>query len=217
MNNGFLKLLRTPTKATLILILFYSVGILGMTLSVTRPLFIQLIPFALLLSAFILVINHKSGFTTADLRVYFLIFLAGFLLEMLGIHTGIIFGDYTYGSGLGFKIAETPLLIGLNWLMLVYATASFFQAMKWEAIGVILGGATLMVLYDSVMEQIAPGMDMWSWSGNIIPLKNYLTWWLVAAAMHTLLVASRIRITNPMALPVVAIQFLFFIILYFVM
>lgn len=215
--NGLLKQLRTPAKATLLLIIFYSVGIVGMAITSTRPLFIRLIPFALLLSAFLLIVNHKGKFTSTHLRVYFLIFLAGFLLEMLGIHTGWIFGDYTYGSGLGFKIAETPLMIGLNWLMLVYVTASVFQSLKWNAVGVILGGATLMVIYDSIMEQIAPGMDMWSWSGDIIPLKNYLTWWLVAAAMHTLLAVTGIRIKNPLAPAVFAIQFLFFIILYFVM
>jgi putative membrane protein len=40
---------------------------------------------------------------------------------MLGVHTGILFGNYKYGNALGLKLNDVPILIGINWFIVVYA------------------------------------------------------------------------------------------------
>jgi len=43
-----------------------------------------------------------------------------------------------------------------------------------------------MVVYDLVLEleQCAPGLGMWYWSGDNVPVKNYLTWFILALLFH---------------------------------
>jgi putative membrane protein len=131
-------------------VIFYSVGIAGMLLPFSFPLFVKLIPVALLLSSVALVFFH-STFNTKTLAVFTFIYLIGFFVEVLGVNTGIIFGNYIYGEGLGTKVFNTPLIIGLNWLLLVYITASVLENKKLLVpIKIILGDA-MMLGYDMII------------------------------------------------------------------
>jgi putative membrane protein len=213
MNNSILSLLRTSRIATYILLIFYTVGIAGLALELTRPLFIRLTPFALLLSTFFLILHHKGEVSKKLIVVFSLIYSIGFFIEMIGVNTGVIFGEYTYGIGLGIQLWNTPLMIGLNWLLLIYMTASIFQATGWKSIYVVLAGSSLMLLYDLVLENIAPAIDMWSWAAVSVPLQNYIAWWIIAVIMHGLLAINKIKLSNSLSIPVFTIQFVFFLIL----
>jgi len=48
--------------------------------------------------------------------------IIGFLIEVIGVKTGYIFGRYYYGQSLGYHLLSVPLLIGLNWGVLLYST-----------------------------------------------------------------------------------------------
>lgn len=214
MMRAILNFLTNSRKATYLLIIFYLVGVAGIVFDMSRPLFIRLIPFALLLSAFLLIINHKG---TKHLRlavVLGVLYLAGFFVEVAGVNTGLIFGDYSYGAGLGLKLFNTPLIIGLNWVLLVYTSAAVLQSLRWKSPAVIIGSATMMLTYDLILEQVAPVMDMWTWSGTGVPVQNYIAWWFVAALMQWIVSANHLKFNNKLALPVLLIQFLFFTYLY---
>lgn len=199
----------------LFLIVFYLVGLAGFLIPDTRDLFIRLIPVALLLSAGILMAYHRPGFTKRQLILFGVVFVTSFLVEAAGVHTGKIFGIYRYGEGLGFQLLETPLIIGLNWLMLVYCTRVIVGMIAMPVVVRLLGAPLLMVLYDLVMEHVAPALDMWSWQGDVIPLRNYLFWYLLAFIFHLLFHIFRINYLNRMALPVFTVQLLFFVALLF--
>ena len=62
--------------------------------------------------------------------IFAFIFLAGFVVEMIGTNSGLIFGGYTYGPTLGLKVGETPVLMGLNWIMMIYLTATPVRKLK---------------------------------------------------------------------------------------
>ena len=49
----------------------------------------------------------------------------GFFVELLGVKTGLIFGNYHYGATFGAKWQDVPYLIGLNWAAMVFYTSSF--------------------------------------------------------------------------------------------
>ena len=197
------------------LILFYFVGINGFLLPATHSLFSTLTPFALLLSAAFLAVFHKPRYNLKLLTIFILIFVLSFFAEMIGVQTGLLFGQYTYGNGLGPKIWGTPVIIGLNWLMLVYCTRIIAGYIFNPPALIILFAALLMVAYDVILEKAAPLLNMWSWENGVVPLQNYVAWFAFALIFQMLLSRSRIRISNKLALPVFVIQALFFIILVF--
>ncbi|MCK3684136.1 carotenoid biosynthesis protein [Maribellus sp. YY47] len=191
---------------------FYTVGIIGLSMAATRPLFIGLTPLALLLSSFAVMLFHRDHRLKVWL-IFVLIYLLGLSVEMTGVQSGLIFGNYKYGNGLGWKVFETPLIIGLNWLLLVYAATSLSSRLKIARIFQVLIAAFILLAYDLILEQIAPKLDMWSWDNDIIPLQNYLAWFALAFAFSVLLVYSKTQVNNKLAPVVLLCQFLFFVVL----
>jgi len=195
------------------IIILYVVGIFGTAIPYTRDIFIILTPFILLISLFILINFHTSEAGIKIWLIFGAIFIASYLIEVAGVNTGSVFGTYSYGKGLGFKVMDTPLLIGLNWVLLVYCTAAVFDKFKVNNIIKISGASMLMVIYDIIMEQVAPHMDMWSFDGEIIPLRNYISWFALAIIFHSVVRLAGIRITNKFAPLVFYCQAGFFLVL----
>lgn len=194
-----------------IVVLFYVVGVIGFSLTLTHALFTKLTPLILLLSAVFLAYYDKTE-NRKNLSFYFLfVFIASFLVEMVGTNTGVLFGDYAYGRGLGIKLWRTPLLIGVNWVLLVYITSAVFAQKLQNGLYQIIFPTLLMVGYDIVMEQIAAKMDMWYWVNGSIPLQNYAMWGALAVVFHVLKHFFNIHIVNKMALPLFVVQVLFFL------
>jgi len=214
MNNIVLSP-KSLRAARIFLVIFYSVGVAGFSLPATHDLFQKLVPLNLLVSISLLFLFHES-WRLKHILVFAGIALAGFLLEMAGIHTGLVFGSYAYGDALGLKLFSTPLLIGANWLLLVYCIYVLLPKINGRWVYPFLGAA-LLVVFDVVMEPVAIATDMWSWQGGTIPLKNYVTWYIVAAIMLFVLQQFKIRYSNMLAGWLLAIQFLFFLILGFIL
>lgn len=195
------------------LVIFYLVGIVGFINPSTREFFSRLTPLALLLSAGFLIWFHQPKFNLKMLLAFSFIFIFSFLIEAIGVKTGVIFGEYIYGKGLGIKVLETPLLIGLNWLMLVYCTKIIAERIFENQTTMLFSAPFLMVVYDLILEQAAPLLGMWTWAGGKIPMQNYISWYLLAFLFHLLLQKTKIRFSNQLAAPVFVIQFMFFVVL----
>lgn len=193
-------------------VVFYLVGIAGMLLPFSFLLFVKLIPVALLLSSLALAFFHKN-FNSKTLLVFISIYIIGFFVEVAGVNTGLIFGNYIYGESLGIKLFNTPLIIGINWLLLVYITASVLELSKLTMLLKILFGAFLMLGYDLIIEQIAPILDMWTWQNNKVPVKNYVTWFILALVFHTAIQVFKINTKNKLAPVILVCQILFFLVL----
>ncbi len=192
------------------ILIFYCIGLLGFIIPFTNNFFKILIPFALITNFFILFYFHKSKQIKKDLIIFLLIFLGGLIIEIIGVNTKIIFGDYAYGAGLGLKILNTPIIIGVNWLFLAYTTTTIVDNIKTNSFFKIILASALMIIYDIVLEQIAPNLDMWSWKNNIIPLQNYIAWFVVAVIFNTLIKVFRVNTKNPLSLIIFCSQFVFF-------
>lgn len=195
---------------------FYIIGAIGFILPLTHPYFVWLTPFVLILNFLVLIIYHQSRFDQKTILIMGLIFLLGFVIEAIGVNTGIIFGHYRYGSALGLKLFDTPLLIGLNWLFLTYATAAILSPSALPGLLRIPVAALLMVGFDLILEKVAPSIDMWYWQQGKIPAQNYIAWFLIALIFQLILHFSKIKIRNKWALPLFAAQFLFFVALYLI-
>jgi putative membrane protein len=210
------QVLKNPLcLARIFLVIFFTVGVLGFSFQATHDLFQRLVPVNLLVSTILLFLFHQK-WEFRQILIFTGIALTGFMVEMIGIHTGLLFGSYSYGNALGLKLFSTPLLIGVNWLLLVYCIYAAFHGINREWYFPFFG-ATMLVIYDFVMEPVAIVTDMWSWQGGEIPLKNYITWYVVAAALLFTLQLFRVRYSNRLAGWLLAIQFLFFLILRFIL
>ncbi|MEX0980449.1 MAG: carotenoid biosynthesis protein [Bacteroidales bacterium] len=194
------------------LVIFYSVGVAGMIVPQTRELFKAMVPLNLLLNVMLLLIYHGR----LDIRFAWkalVIYSAGFIIEIAGVNTGLVFGTYVYGPTLGPKLFYTPLIIGINWLMLVYAslviTSRFIEKRYFR----VLVAAVLMVVYDFALEPAAIDLDMWDW-GGAVPMQNYLAW--LAISLVLVWFADRtgmVNRQNKIAAPLFFVQLGFFILL----
>ncbi len=196
---------------SLIIILFHLVGLYGFLNPGLHGLFIKLVPFHLLLMLVLLIISGYDG-SSGILFLAFRIILAGFLVEVAGVGTGLIFGSYTYGSTLGIKLWQTPLLIGVNWFLLVYTTGVFLSAYKLNRYLLALIGSIVLVGIDFLIEPVAVEYDYWSWSAGVIPLQNYVGWFFVSFIMFILFNSLKIK-KNSAANVLFVAQICFFIIL----
>jgi putative membrane protein len=200
-------------ETRLLLIIFFSVGVFGTATDASRDLFISLTPLALLLSMLIILAYHQPQQLLKEALVFISVFITGFIIEAAGVNTGRIFGSYSYGEGLGIKLFSTPLLIGINWVLLVYCSAVITERTALPDIIKILISSSIMVVYDLILEQAAPQMNMWSFEGGQVPLRNYFAWFLLAIIFHSLLKLAGIKLINRIAPFVLYTQALFFVIL----
>jgi bisanhydrobacterioruberin hydratase len=198
-------------KMSLLVFIIYAVGIAGMTIPVTTDIFVRLIPAVLILSLAASLAFHRQPWDLKTIALLSAIVLLGWFIEAAGVETGIIFGNYTYGTALGLKLLKTPLLIGLNWLLLIYGTAAIAEFLHLNNTGKILTASLLMVVYDLILEIAAPALGMWQFEGGTAPTRNYIAWFLVAALFHTILRVSGIKIINRVAPVIFVIQFIFFL------
>jgi len=198
------------------ILIFYTVAIIGFLIPFTKDLFISITPFAIILCAYLLAIYHET-YTKKDVFTFILVFVLGFFVEVIGVNTGLIFGIYNYGSALGLKLFNTPLLIGINWLFLTYTSISIAKSLKIKEGLIVFIAPLSMLVFDFILEQVAPNMDMWYWQNSIIPIKNYITWYLIGVCFVLLFKVFKIETKHPLAAILFTFQFVFFIFLTFLL
>ncbi len=116
--------------------------------------------------------------------------------ELLGTSTGFPFGNYSYLSGLGYKIAGlVPFTIPLSWFyvglsayLIARAGLSVSQNPTWKRqIGAVVVGAILFTCWDFALEPAMSQtiMPFWAWAtpGAFYgtPYQNYLGWFGTSA------------------------------------
>ncbi|TWR25057.1 carotenoid biosynthesis protein [Mucilaginibacter achroorhodeus] len=200
-----------PAKvAIIVIVLFHVVGLVGFAIPAFQPLFKQLVPYHLLLMLVVIVLSHKW----LDGKFLFFVLLIaalGFTAEWVGVHKHWLFGDYNYGKTLGFKLLDIPLLIGVNWFLLIYSAGVAMQhsRLRNPLVRIIIGAA-LLVLLDVLIEPVAIKFDYWSWETATIPLKNYGCWFGVSVLLLSLFESFGFKKQNFAALVLLITQFLFF-------
>lgn len=212
MNLTFLN--RNPQLIRAIIIIFYLVGIAGLSLEFSREIFRLLVPFTLLGSVILMLLMDESN-SGKLWYILGVIYVASFFIEMAGVNTGIVFGTYEYGRTLGFKVVGTPLMIGINWIILVYAIWQWVGKARMNGLLKILLASLAMVVYDFVLEPIAMILDMWDWEGGQIPVQNYIAWFVISFIFFSMFQVMGIKIRNKISTVLLLTQFGFFIVLNF--
>jgi putative membrane protein len=196
---------------SIIIVLFHLVGLYGFLTPAFEALFIKLVPYHLLLMLGLMI------FTVNDRSVNLIkfaigVYLAGFFIEVLGVNTGQVFGFYTYGTALGIKMWATPLLIGVNWLILVYCTGVFLETfnLKSQWLFSALGAGILLGL-DFLIEPVAIRFNYWSWFEGVIPIQNYLGWYIFSFFLFLFFSGLNFNKKNKAAVVLLFAQLCFFL------
>ena len=166
-----------------IIILFHLVGSVGLAIPSTKAYFLSLSSYNLLLS--FLVVLIAPGLKRLRFYLFILfVFLIGYGVEWIGVHTHYLFGIYSYGKNLGFKLSGIPLIIGINWVVLILVTHSISLKFLNHNIFTPVLAAIFMVGLDFLIEPVAIKSDYWSWFENHIPVFNYVCWFFISLIIH---------------------------------
>lgn len=192
-----------------VLTLAYLSGVVGLQLPSLATYFRPLSPVTLISSLVVLLLYH-TDWRPAFYFYLVLALLVGYFIEVLGVHTGLIFGNYAYGWGLGMQVFEVPPVIGINWLTLSYCFGSVCDRLAIPVYLKILLAATLMVVLDFFIEPVAVDLDFWTWFGQPVPWQNYLGWWIISLLLFSVWYLLPFRKENRLAKCLLALQFIFF-------
>lgn len=198
--------------AKVVLLIIHIVGIIGLSFPDLRPYFLSLTPVTLLVSVFSLFYFHRD-WNKAFIAFLLLCYTFGYGIEVVGVATGLVFGNYSYSAALGPKLLDTPLMIGVNWLFLIYATGTIANALNAPIIIKALSGAVLMLVLDLALEPVAIALNFWEWPGDSVPLLNYAAWFLISFLLLLFFYLVPFQKGNRFALFLYLVQLLFFILL----
>lgn len=190
--------------------IFHISGLIGIIYS-NASWFIKATPFNLLLSFALLIINIEW-----NKKLFLLVvtcFSVGMLSEIIGVNYGFLFGEYSYGKALGIKFKGVPLIIGINWCLLVFITGYISRFFFNSLIARTFLGIFLMLSLDIVIEPIAPVLDFWKFKEGLASFNNYIGWVIVSFPLQLLFHRLNQKIEGPFPFHLYILQFLFFTIL----
>jgi bisanhydrobacterioruberin hydratase len=196
-------------------LLVHVSGAIGMTFF-NREFFVGFTAVNLLLM-FILLLWNETELRFTYLKAILFAFVAGLFAEIIGVNTGILFGDYHYSKIFGEKLMGVPILIGLNWFCIVYASfqvvLKFIKLAHLNGFAIAFLTAFLATLFDFVMEPVAIELGFWQWHTPEIPFLNYACWFIISFLIALFFHWIGVKKNNPFAVYLFFIQLLFFVFL----
>lgn len=189
------------------LILVYVSGSIGFVIN--PSFFCSFTPYTLLLTCFVFLI-HSPLADKKFLLAFFSIAFLGFIIEVIGVKTGLIFGKYSYGNGLGYKLFDVPLIISINWAMLICAGTIVVSRIFTNKIAVLSVAALLVTGIDLLIEQVAPKLDFWLFNGGFPSLHNYFGWMGVAFFTSYFFYPTLVKGNRTVSLIILILQIIFF-------
>jgi putative membrane protein len=107
-------------------------------------------------------------------------FMTGFTVEAIGVSTGKIFGLYSYGEVLGPGFFGVPLVIGFNWMIVLFCSVNAARFITDNRVLSTFIASLFPVILDFIMEPVAVAFKYWQWHSETVPLRNYLAWWIIS-------------------------------------
>lgn len=189
------------------LILVYVSGAIGVVYN--PEFFLPFTPFTLLYTCIIFLCYQpvkNLKFTLAFIGIA----IIGFVSEVIGVKTGLIFGHYYYGNTLGTKLLAVPLTISINWALFIsmgILISSYFFKNKWV---IAIVSSLIVTSIDVLIEQLASSIDFWHFKNELAGIHNYIGW-MVITFITTLFFQERIKKGSiPISFIILCLQLFFF-------
>jgi putative membrane protein len=199
--------------APAIVYIMFSVGFFGHLFEGTRDLMMAITPgFLVIMGLFVLVPTLMEK----DYKVLLwagVVYLLTFAIEVLGVATGEVFGEYRYGPTLGVSLFAVPIVIGFNWTMVILGCIKAASFNKGNVIVMSLLAGALAFIFDYILEPVAIHFDYWKWDGGFIPLKNYISWFIIAGLMALSYGLFKLRTKNDLLVHYLISQSVFFLLI----
>ena len=176
-------------KRLSLFIFLTCVGVVLQMLKVSWVL--SMTPFYILLSLLVIFDKKHIG-SVRNIISIFVVGLIGFASEIIGVQTGLLYGNYEYGNVLGLKVFDVALLLLIMWVFIPVITLTLASYSKKN---VPLIAALLAVLYDLFLEQFAVEVGLWTWNGPV-PHKNYVTWFIITFITVYVLRVRKLPLVN---------------------
>jgi len=220
---------RKTNIALFLAILFHVCGLIGILFTPYKEWFINNTSVNLLLMGVLLIITQKER--PASFWIFVLLcFTLGMIAEMIGVNTGYLFGNYTYGNVLGPKLYGVPWLIAVNWFIIIFCAGNIiYRLNEWlykklsaqmrpsfivQVFSFVIDASLLATFFDWVLEPSAIRLGYWQWiPADEIPLFNFACWFIVSAILLTAFRLLKFNKDNQFAIHLFIIQVLFFLIL----
>lgn len=115
--------------------------------------------------------------------------LGGLIIEVVGVSTGVPFGEYRYLDSLGPRFLGVPLVIALAWTMMAYPAYVVAEIVGGSLLRRGMVGGWALASWDLFLDPQMVQAGHWAWrtEGRLvfggIPVSNYVAWLAVATAM----------------------------------
>jgi putative membrane protein len=180
MSNHFHKNKKLKAFAILWIVMVHFFGIIGVYF--LPDWFLPATPLIILVSAISVLLRFEK-YRQSRVSAFIVIAVLSFLVEVYGVQTGNLFGTYSYGENLGWKLFGVPLIIGVNWaalLMVAQQLTTHYIVVNNRFFSAISVGI-LMTSFDLLLEVLAPQFDFWSFTHmNYPPIQNFIAWFGVS-------------------------------------
>lgn len=184
-----------------IIIIIFSVGVFGHIFLLDSML--KLTSFTLFILIILITISNYFFLKDKDRTKFLLFVIIGFIItlmiEIIGVKTKVIFGNYHYPNILKPRLIGVPLIIGLNWVVVVLGSFALAYKLFGNVYLKILMSAVFSVFFDFVLEPVAIKLRYWEWLDNIglpsndVPIQNYFSWFLISLIMSYLIYKLKIH------------------------
>ncbi|TVP82789.1 MAG: carotenoid biosynthesis protein [Alkalicoccus sp.] len=176
-------------------IVWYVIGVVLLSFHLVPP-WLEWANVVFLITSGLLAIMFFYRSTSKIIGIFIVlsIFFVSMFMESFGVHTGLFFGNYSYETDFGPKLAGVPVTIGFAWIMVI-ATSHVLAAPLLNKLHVL--GRTLYALYGAL---IATSLDLildpfayevkqyWVWhDGGLyydIPFTNFAGWFVLSFVLH---------------------------------
>lgn len=140
-----------------------------------------------LVSGLLPLINKKSALLIATLTAY------TYIIEIIGVSTGLPYGEFEYGVSLGPMLFDVPLALPLFFIPLVfnsYLLSTLLFDFTDRRILRVPTVVLMVILIDMILDPAAVSLGLWSYSQGIyygVPIQNYIGW-ILSATIATVLI-----------------------------
>jgi uncharacterized membrane protein len=132
---------------------------------------------------------------SSAVAVLVLVGLIGLAAEIIGLHTGVPFGEYGYIHAAGLRIFGVPLIVALAWLMMAWPSALGARLLARSPAGRVAIGAWALASWDLFLDPQLTAAAVWRWrrvGAHLpgvadVPLTNYAGWIAVSLVISMVL------------------------------